>query len=470
MKTLTKSQMLGDLFSGKKFHATEWEEDIYIVVDNGQVVTNDNESFNVMDAKEDEWVLWKKPKKKDDVISKEEALKALYEGKRVKATDWKNDEVLFVENGQIMANNAEPFNIMGAKEKEWIIVLDEQESRDNNQDAEIAELKSMLQEVLNAQNTPKMDGRSKEVQDSTNELLKSVYGVTTPKEIEKQFKDSLESANNSKDIEKTVCEYIPYCWIGGRTIGTTSVYYSNMRNVIKSIENETYRDTALSLFLPPQSLYESVQTQVSDNKKEVIRDKNVFDAKHIKSLIVSIKEKILSDDYSDKPRQTALEREKAYYAYSYLTIVTGRRQSEILKTLTLKRKNKKSAYEYCGILKDHEEGKCIKAYSLEEDFDFISDLTDYIQEHINAKDFTEKQINSKFNNSFNNALKRITGTSFTAKEYRDIYAEMMWIKSENHNDSSIDKRDYKAEILGHKYDGKLSATEHYDGWEAMDEE
>jgi len=462
MKTLTKSEMLSDLFTGGKFRASAWEEDTYIVVDSGQVVTNENEAFNVMDSKEDEWVLWKKPKKKDAIITKEEALRALYDGKRVKATEWEN-EVLFVKDGQIMVNGKEPFNIMRANEKEWMVVTDEVKEELN----ELAELKAMVSELLKNKNK---DGRNNEVQSNTNELLKAVYGVAAPKEIEEQFKRQLENAKSTKDIEKVVCEYIPYCWIGGRTLGTTSVYYSNMRKVIKDIENETYRDTALSLFLPPQSLYESVQTKISDNKKEVIRDKNVFDAKHIKELIVSIKEKILEDDYNDKPRQTALEREKAYWAYSYLTIVTGRRQSEILKTLSVRRKNKKSNYEYCGILKDREEGKCIKAFSLDDDFDFISDLVDYIQEHINAKDFTEKQINSKFNNSFNNALKRITGTHFTAKDFRDIYAEMLWIKNKSEKDSNIDKRDFKAEVLGHEYDGKLSATEHYDAWEAIDEE
>lgn len=465
MKKFTKIEMLPELFSGKKFKAVEWQDDNFVEVSNGQVVTDEGVNFDVMNADEAEWVLWVKPIK-TGVISKEEALKALYEGKSVKAKDW-TDEVIFVKDGQIMINGAKPFNIMTAEEKEWVII--EEEARGNEHE-EIAELKSMIAKLLkNDEKEKEKDGRSVEVQESTTELLKAVYGVTTPKQIEKQFFDALDGANSTKDIEKTVCEYIPYCWIGGRTVGTTSVYYANMRNIIKKIGNENYRDLALSLFLPPKGFYEMVQSGITENKKEAIRDRNTFNPKFINELLAKLKTKILSDDFSDKPRQTDEAREKAYYYYSYLTVATGRRQTEILKTLEIKKAKK--GFEFDGLLKKRESDESkIEAFALDDDFSFLTKLVKYVQEHIDAKSFTEKEINSKFNNPFNNALKRITGTNFTAKEWRDIYAEMMWYMNDAKTKSNIDKRDYKAKILGHENDGKLSATEHYDVWEAIDEE
>lgn len=463
MKKFTKVEMLPELFSGKKFKAVDWQDDNFIEVSNGQIVTNEGYSFDVMSAKEDEWVLWVKPIK-TGVISKEEALRALYEGKSVKAKNW-TDEVIFVKDGQIMINGAKPFNIMTAEEKEWVII--EEEARGNEHE-EIAELKAMIAKLLKNDEKEK-DGRSVEVQESTTELLRAVYGVTTPKQIEKQFLDALDGANSTKDIEKTVCEYIPYCWIGGRTVGTTSVYYANMRNIIKKIENEIYRDLALSLFLPPKGFYEMVQSGITENKKEAIRDRNTFNPNFINELLAKLKTKILSDDFSDKPRQTDVARERAYYYYSYLTVATGRRQTEILKTLEIKKAKK--GFEFDGLLKKRESDESkIEAFALDDDFAFLAKLVKYVQEHIDAKSFTEKEINSKFNNPFNNALKRITGTNFTAKEWRDIYAEMMWYMNDAKTKSNIDKRDYKAKILGHENDGKLSATEHYDVWEAIDEE
>lgn len=463
MKSFTKSEILPDLFSGKKFRAAGWKEEKYVEVLNGQIVTNDGDPFDVMGADSEEWFLWVRPIK-TGVISKEEALKALYEGKSVKAKDW-TDEVIFVKDGQIMINGAKPFNIMTAEEKEWIIVQEEARTSEHE---EIAELKAMIAKLLKNDEKEK-DGRSVEVQESTTELLKTVYGVTTPKQIEKQFLDALDSANSTKDIEKTVCEYIPYCWIGGRTVGTTSVYYANMRNIIKKIENENYRDLALSLFLPPKGFYEMVQSGIVENKKEAIRDRNTFNPKFINELLAKLKTKILSDDFSDKPRQTEESRERAYYYYAYLTVATGRRQTEILKTLEIKKAKK--GFEFNGLLKKRESDESkIEAFSLDDDFAFLAKLVKYVQEHIDAKSFTEKEINSKFNNPFNNALKRITGTNFTAKEWRDIYAEMMWYINDAKTKSNIDKRDYKAKILGHENDEKLSATEHYDVWEAIDEE
>lgn len=471
MKTYTKDQLFGEIYLNEdvKFTSTQWEEDNFIMQQDGQIIDHEGNPFNLMTAEDTEWIVWVEPKPTQNtpIITKKEALKALFSGERVKALEWDN-KALEVKGGQILLNDKAPFNIMTAKEKDWVII--EECKNTQNESQQIAELKAMLEKVL-AQNSAKeakhTDGRSTEAQANTTDTLKEVYGVSTPKEVQAQFKEKLENAHSTLDVEKAVCEYIPYCWIGNRTLGTTSVYYSNMRKVIEELKNEDHRERGLNLFVAPQSVYETVQAKITENKKEEIRNKNTFEKKYIEDLMKKIKDKILSDDFSDHPRQTDEEREKAYWAYAYLTIVTGRRQSEILKTLEIKKKNK--VWQYCGIIKDREEGKCIDAYALDEDFEFLSDLVDYIQSHLESDKFTKREINSKFNNPFNNALKhkRITGLAFNASDYRDIYAELLWLKEADKKGSQIDKRDFKAKVLGHKYDGKLSATEHYDGWEAV---
>ncbi|MDL1957370.1 MAG: hypothetical protein LWW95_10075 [Candidatus Desulfofervidus auxilii] len=469
MKTYTKEQLFREIYLNEdaKFTSTKWEEDNFIMQKDGQIIDHEGNPFNLMTAEDEEWIVWVEPKRTQNphTITKEEALKALYSGERVKALEWDNKS-LELKDGQILLNDKAPFNIMTAKEKDWVIIKECKDTQNESQ--QIAELKAMLEEVL-AKNSTKeakhTDGRSTEEQAKTTELIKEVYGVSTPKEVQEQFREKLENAHSTLDVEKAVCEYIPYCWMGNRTLGTTSVYYSNMRKVIKGLKNEEHREIGLNLFVAPQSVYETVQAKITDNKKEEIRNKNTFEKKYIEDLMKKIKDKILSDDFSDHPRQTDEEREKAYWAYAYLTIVTGRRQSEILKTLKIKKKN--NVWQYCGIIKDREEDKCIDAYSLDEDYEFLSDLVDYIQSHLESDKFTKREMNSKFNNSFNNALKRITGTSFKASDYRDIYAELLWLKEKDKKGSQIDKRDFKAKVLGHKYDGKLSATEHYDSWEAI---
>jgi len=458
---MTKNKALTELFKGKRMKAVSWDNRTYIEVKNGQVIDNAGEQFDIMSSTEKEWIEWQEVKEQNSrIMNRNEALEALYSGKRVKALEWTNKE-LFVENGQIMINGAKQFDITRAKEEKWIIVEPKKDTSN-----EISELKEMIKELLEKK-APVIDGRHPNNQNNTNDILIAIYGVSTPSKVKALFKEKLESAKNSRDIQKTVCEFIPYCWAGGRTLNTTSTYYTEMRNIIKELHNEEYRDTALSLFLPPAGLYEHTKETVDNNKKEKIRNKNTFDPKHINNLLKEIKEKLQNNSFENKPRQTTLEREKAYWAYAYLTLTTGRRQAEILKSLRLEKKE--DEWYFCGVSKDRKGGKCVKAYALDDDFIFLSELLDYIQKHIDADKFTQREINGKFNNPFNNALKRITGTSLTAKDWREIYTEMMWRKNGLKDGSNIDKRDFRAEVLGHEYDGKLSATEHYEGWEAKDE-
>jgi len=422
---------------------------------------------------------------KDDIVAK------LYKGKKFRATTWKKTSFIHVVGGQIVDNDSQPFNLSGAKDDTWVAFKKKKKSANTNQSAsnaeEIAELKKMIMTltkdktqaptktvaVPKADNTPTDKHKSQNKNKVTNmgatslqEILECTYGATSPKDIHAQFKERLEDAKSTRDIEKAVCEYIPFCWAGGRTPSTTTSYYSHMRNVIKKAKiNDNYRDTALALFLPTQRLYETVQGKVVENKKEEIRNKNTFNKEAIEEKIAFIRSTIEEDIYPDKAKRTDINRERAYWAYVYLTMVTGRRQSEILKTLIIT-PDAKRVWEYCGIIKDREDGKCIKAYSLDDDFEFLNNLTAFIQEHLETDKYTLREINAKFNSVFNNALKRITGMSYTASDWRDIYAEMMFIQEAKDDASHIDKRDFKGEVLGHEYNSNLSATEHYDGWEA----
>lgn len=465
MKELTKNEILAELFASKRVRASGWKLEDFVYVQNGQVLNKEGKSFDIMEAKEDKWVIWQPIKEVILTIDRNKALSALYSGKRVRAIDWDSKTTLFVKDGQIMTNNAELFNIMEAKEDKWIVV-EEIEDKNSNNDKQLAEIKTMLELLLKKNAVTKdevivNDGRSIVNQANTTDMIKAIYGVTTPLDIEEQFKTMLQNANSSRDVQSIVCRYIPYCWIGGRTLGTTSNYYSKMRKVIKNVDNE-YTEMTLSLFTPPTELYESVQKKIDDNKKAKIVNKDeTFDVSSIKNILTNLKNLINGGDKAIrdiKTRQQTIERAKAYVFSTYLAIVTGRRQIEILKTLKIEKKDE--TWYYCGITKDREEGKCIKAYALDTDFVFLNELLTYVQEHIGADDLTSSQVNSKFNNPFNGALKKLTNTSFTFKDMREIYAEMMWLENGN-NGSWTDEREYKAMVLGHLFDPKLQTTEHY---------
>jgi len=494
--TLRKEDILAELYTGKKFTTTEWKDNSYIHMVNGQIVDKDNQDFNLMGTPYDEWIEYievKTTEIKLDIMTNKEAIQALFNKERIKSASWKDDSYIHMVDGQIVDNDNQIFNLMQANVDDWVIVEACQISDNFN---EIQELKAMVKELLENNNqtkevSPKKNithGTATDKEVHTHELLLAVYGVTSPKEIEEQFKEQLEGATSTADIQKTVCEYIPYPWIGGRALGTTTVYYTKMRNVIKTLKNEEYRDTGLSLFLPPQSAYEAVQSKNNNKKKEDIRNKKTIEIEPILTKLPAMKEIILSDEIPVKARQT-LEREKAYWAYAYLTMTTGRRQVELLSTLEIKKEGK--TWVYAGIVKDRGNGKTIEAFAIDDDFEFLSDLLDYLQDFITIEVnetiekklraitdkkerevlkkeyeelyFSESKINSKFNGTFTTALKRITDTNLTAREWRDLYAEILWQKEDSKKEGShIDERDFKANVLGHEYDGSLSATEHYD--------
>jgi len=260
-----------------------------------------------------------------------------------------------------------------------------------------------------------------------------------------------------------VCEYIPYCLIGGRALNTSKQYYTKMRNIIKDTGSE-HKDMALAIFLPPAKLYESLKEKVVTSKKEKMADDSeTFSIKHIEDVISKLQDLIEGGEeaiLSTKSRQFTIERATAYVYATYLALVTGRRQSEILKTLKIA--NRKGTWFYDGILKNGKDGKSIEAYALNGDFELLQKLLTYVQEHLKTEELTPAQVNSKFNSPFNNALKRLIGTSYSYKEIREIYSEMMWLKNGN-NGSWKDREEYKAKILGHQYDAGLSTPEHYMG-------
>ena len=460
------------LLDGKRVRGLDWDGGKYLEMMDGQIVDEAGKPYNIMAAKVEGWEIWTEPSKKEEVISKADALAALFAGKRVRAVDWDSD-ALYVKDNQVLINGSKPYNIMEAKEDRWVIVEDEPAGAPTK---EIAELKEMLQQLIDAKEvapdqkdsaTAPKDGRDTQAQAVAAETLNALYGASTPAEVLEKFGQQLNAATNTRDVTLTVCEFIPFAWIGGKTMATAKTYYTKLRNVARTVENEQYRELALALCLPPQSLYEAIQQKTDTAKKEKIRDEESFEIEAMHEILEKLSGLIEGGDEaikSVKTRQQTLERAKAYVYATYLALVTGRRMIEILQTLRIEKRG--DEYFFCGIAKDRsEEDKCIKAYLVEGDFVTISKLLEYVQEHIRetgGEGMSPTKINSKFNNPFNGAFKRLTGTGYTFKDARDIYAELLWDKM-GEGDSWVDKRDFRAKVLGHEYDASLSTPEHYMG-------
>jgi hypothetical protein len=290
------------------------------------------------------------------------------------------------------------------------------------------------------------------------ETVKIFYGVSSLKDVRELFKEELLNCESKRETLTVITKFIPYCWMGGRKIKTVARYYADMRNVIKDV-NDEYQDLALELFSVPADVYDRIKKADTQKVLDNLEEKEVFDANQIKNVITKLKGQIVNNDIPIAKQQT-LEQARAYLYASYLVLVTGRRSIEILKTLEIVKKGKEWFYK--GISKKGVDGSEIKAYALDNDFDFLSGLIKQLRKDVDTKDLKNTEVNSKYNHIFNRSFKRLTGTTYTFHDAREIYAELAYIEFGKKQGTDREEIDFKSDILGHEIKkDRLVTTEHY---------
>jgi len=440
---MIKSTAINKLFSGEMIRATNWDKDRYIVVnEQGQPVDNNGKPFNILTAKEKKWEIYVKPVSKITATDNTELIKM------IEALSNKVDKL------QQTINNRED-NIIIEQEIDSSELIDE-----------VSEVVGSTVEKVIKESLPQEEK-------SHEETIKIFYGVSTLQDVREQFKNELINCKEKRDTIRVVAKYIPYCWMGARKINTVKRYYTDMRNVIKDVADE-WQDLALELFSIPADVYERLNE--ADRKKvlEKIDTKETFDVTQIKNIIKQLKQhikkvqslgdKATEEDFKNNgipiAKQQKVSQARSYLYATYLALVTGRRNTEILKTLELVQK--KDGWYYKGLIKKGTDGIEIKAVSLDNDFNFLKSLIEQIRKDIDTKNLSHQQVNSKYNHIFNRSFKRITGTNFTFHDAREIYAEIAYLEFGKNKGTEREEIDFKSEILGHEIDkDRLVSTEHY---------
>lgn len=416
---------------------------------------------------------------------KNTALTKLMGGDKVRATNWdKNKFISINKDGQIVDNNSKLYNIVTAKEKDWELYKEPMAkiSADNTQLVEM--IKALTEQVQNLQDTVKKQEINIDSTDIADEVTNSIdaavkqtikdnmpqeektheetvkifYGVSSLKDVRDLFKEELLNSSSKRETMLTVTKFIPYCWMGGRKIKTVARYYADMRNVIKDVDDE-FRDLALELFSVPADVYDRIKKVDTEKVLENLEDKEVFDANQIQNIIGQLKAQIVKNDIPMAKQQT-LEQARAYLYASYLALVTGRRSVEILKSLEIIKKGDEWIYK--GISKKGIEGSEIKAYALDDDFEFLAGLVKQLRADIDTTALKNTEVNSKYNHIFNRSFKKLTGTNYTFHDAREIYAELVYLKFGKKNGTDREEINFKSDVLGHEINkDRLVTTEHY---------
>jgi len=436
---MTKNSAMAKLANGIKLFAKGWEDGRYIYMDEktGQILDNENKTFNLISAKEKVWLEYKEPKKTN-------------------CSTPDNTELI----NMIKQLMDEVKGIKEAQEAQYIDI----NSDDVAEDVSTA-LKQDIEKSIK-ENMP---------QDETSlkDMIKIFYNVESADDVKELFKKELSMCEDKRDTSKVISKFIPYCWMGGRKIKTVARYYSDMRNIIKEVNNQ-FQDYSLELFSIPSDVYERITKADTRKVIDKLKDKETFSLDEIKNLISTLKEQCktalkLGENATIEEwkkaglpiaKQQTVKRARAYIFTAYLALVTGRRITEILKTLSLVKKGNK--WHFKGIAKKGSDEIEIPAVTLDDDIEFLNKLLTQIRKDIDTKGMSNQQVNSKYNHIFNRSLKNLTGLKYTYHDYREIYADLAYREYGLKDGTDREEIDYKSDILGHQVDkDRLVATEHY---------
>jgi hypothetical protein len=299
------------------------------------------------------------------------------------------------------------------------------------------------------------------------ELFKSVYGVSTTKGILEVFRKDYREIKN---IEGTKSESLQLAInIFHRYILAVSFMYkvSSISNNIQAFkqvvreeggELEEYVLRAFHIgggkgdsIISIHRLLSERTTKKIENREEN-SNRNNFDVTYE---ISRVKEMLKNESYKVTSNQDENQVRSYHLAY-ILGLSTGRRFTEILKSVTIH--SLKDGVFFKGILKKDSTNKKIEAniISLSE-----TEVKSYLKElrtHLNAKlkttkkkslkDITENEVNSIFSKVYNNAIKRISSDKVPnfheLRHYYTITGTTMFIKD------GESEREVRYRILGHE--------------------
>ncbi len=287
------------------------------------------------------------------------------------------------------------------------------------------------------------------------DTFKIVYGVESLKEVSEQFREEYKKIKNNKnEIDKASSLFQKY------VLSITFLYsVPSIKNNLKLYRKIILEEGGVLKSIVRDSFYIfDVYKVVSSNTDKKIVEKeesNKEIAFNVKEEILRVKN-ILDNNYFNVAKNQTKEQVKSYYLAYILGLATGRRFTEIFKTVSIRKKGK--GFIYNGILKkDKNEKALIEAnflfLSADETKSYLKELRAYISSKLKSskklslKDTSESQINTIFSKVYNNAVKRISEDKIpNFHELRHYYTIEGTIEFKRDNESDKDTR-YR--ILGH---------------------
>ena len=289
-----------------------------------------------------------------------------------------------------------------------------------------------------------MSKETKSLLEERRDVFKEIYGVEKFGEVLELFENDYNSCKN-KGLGKIQDLYKRYSYAIFFMYSPSSIRNNlvKFKNVIKA-NGGKYQANAIDVFTI-DSIYAPIKAKDEEIKRELkekVRsgENTNIDPQTVITQIEDLKAELETRSYSISSNQKE-EQVRAYRIVAMLGLATGRRFTELMKTLEISKKGTKITFD--GLLKGNDkaiEGNIIGLSYLEVK-KYLSELREYAK----TEDMTESEVNSKYAKVFNNAMKRIGVGNVKSTRHNYSVAGSQLFKRENETLEETITR-----ILGHK--------------------
>ena len=268
----------------------------------------------------------------------------------------------------------------------------------------------------------KRDTKHSETAKERAEVFTGIYGVSKMSDILDLFRKDYNSVKN-KSLESVQKLYKNYSYAIFFMYSPSSIRNNlvKFKNIINE-EGGKYKANAIESFTI-DNIYSPLKKRDAEVKKELkdeIRagksDSQNIDPNIIIDKIKELRQIITSKSYHVAKNQKE-EQVRAYYLLAVLGLATGRRATELLKTLKISKRGERIYFD--GLLKGND--KKIEGNVIELSYKEVQGYLRELRKFADTKEMSESQVNSKYSRVFNNAIKRLLNYK-NVKDLRHNYA------------------------------------------------
>ena len=282
------------------------------------------------------------------------------------------------------------------------------------------------------------------IQQQRREVFEEIYGVTIFSDVLDLFENDYNRYKN-KGFTKIQELYKHYSYAIFFMYSPSSIRNNlvKFKNVIKK-NGGKYQANALEAFTV-DAIYSPIKAKDEEVKKDLKAkiqsgENTKIDPQTVIDQIQALKKELDTKSYTVSSNQKE-EQVRAYRILAMLGLATGRRFTELMKTLEITKRGTKLTFN--GLLKGNSEaieGNII-SLTYSEVKKYLKELRTFAQ----TDSMTESEVNAKYAKVFNNAMKRIGVTNVKATRHNYSVAGSQLFKRDGESIEETITR-----ILGHK--------------------